>query len=174
MTEVLQIFPFNMHFCSVLQTGFTPNEWAVLVWNTHGCVRSNCIPTTCIAVSLRTTLSSLKEPHAWIYCTRRSMLRINKPVQSVPLVLCHSCNCGLTFPFLQEKRLQCLSFTGVKEKEWMMESLIRYIKVIGGPPGREGLLVGLKNGAVSIYIKTLLVMKANCSRRDASFWMDWS
>ncbi|KAG8002573.1 hypothetical protein GBF38_015038 [Nibea albiflora] len=48
----------------------------------------------------------------------------------------------------QEKRLQCMSFTSVREKEWVMESLIRYIKVIGGPPGREGLLVGLKNGAI--------------------------
>lgn len=66
---------------------------------------------------------------------------------------CWSWCCCLTSPSVQEKRLQCLSFTGVKEKEWVMESLIRYIKVIGGPPAREGLLVGLKNGAVSIYIK---------------------
>ena len=48
----------------------------------------------------------------------------------------------------QEKRLQCLNFHGVKEREWIMESLIRYIKVVGGPPEREGMLLGLKNGQV--------------------------
>uniref|UniRef100_A0A1A8F5N9 Intraflagellar transport protein 122 homolog n=1 Tax=Nothobranchius korthausae TaxID=1143690 RepID=A0A1A8F5N9_9TELE len=56
--------------------------------------------------------------------------------------------CSQHIILCQEKRLQCLSFTSIKEKEWVMESLIRYIKVIGGPPGREGLLVGLKNGAI--------------------------
>lgn len=48
----------------------------------------------------------------------------------------------------QEKKLQLFNFSGTKEREWVLESVIRYIKVVGGPPGREGLLVGLKNGAV--------------------------
>ncbi|KAG5888430.1 hypothetical protein JTB14_020205 [Gonioctena quinquepunctata] len=48
----------------------------------------------------------------------------------------------------QEKTLQSMFFSGEKEKEWNFESPIRYIKNIGGPPGKEGLLLGLKNGQV--------------------------
>lgn len=50
--------------------------------------------------------------------------------------------------FLQEKRLQLFDFEGVLVREWVMDAVIRYIKVAGGPPGREGLLLALKSGAV--------------------------
>jgi len=56
--------------------------------------------------------------------------------------------CSKNIILCQEKRLQCFSFNGAKDREWTMESLIRYIKVTGGPGGREGLLVGLRNGQI--------------------------
>ncbi|XP_013786897.1 intraflagellar transport protein 122 homolog [Limulus polyphemus] len=69
--------------------------------------------------------------------------KINQKVECTLLVVCtnHIVLC-------QEKVLQCLSFQGVKEREWIMEAAIRYIKVTGGPQGKEGLLVGLKNGQI--------------------------
>ncbi|RDD42914.1 Intraflagellar transport protein 122-like protein [Trichoplax sp. H2] len=69
--------------------------------------------------------------------------RINKKFDCNLLVVC-----ARHFVLCQEKRLQCYNFAGIKEREWVMESLIRYIKVIGGPTGREVLLVGLKNGLI--------------------------
>ncbi|XP_075229721.1 intraflagellar transport protein Oseg1 isoform X2 [Lycorma delicatula] len=48
----------------------------------------------------------------------------------------------------QEKRIQSITFDGIKEREWVMDSLIRYIKVVGGPSGKEGLLLGLMSGQV--------------------------
>ncbi|XP_051950041.1 intraflagellar transport protein 122 homolog [Xyrauchen texanus] len=77
--------------------------------------------------------------------------------------------CSQHIILCQEKRLQCLSFRAIKEKEWLMESLIRYIKVIGGPRGREGLLVGLKNGAIlKIFVDNpfaITLLKQNTSVR---------
>ena len=47
-----------------------------------------------------------------------------------------------------ERKLQLFNFKGKKVREWLLEAVIRYIRVVGGPTGREGLLIGLKNGCV--------------------------
>lgn len=61
--------------------------------------------------------------------------------------------CSENLVLCQDKRLQCLSFTGNMEREWSLDSSIRYIKAMGGPPEKEALLVGFKNGQiVQIFI----------------------
>ena len=69
----------------------------------------------------------------------------------------------------QEKKLQMMNFAGEIDREWMLESLIRYIKVIGGPPKKESLLVGLKNGNVlKIFIDNsfpVILIKQNVAIR---------
>lgn len=57
--------------------------------------------------------------------------------------------CAQHLVLCQEKRLQMLDFAGTLQREWIMDSYIRYIKVSGGPAGREGLMLGLKNGQVT-------------------------
>lgn len=56
--------------------------------------------------------------------------------------------CSEHLVICQDKSLQSMFFTGEKENEWNFESPIRYIKNVGGPAGKEGLLLGLKNGQV--------------------------
>ena len=57
---------------------------------------------------------------AIFFVTSRVKEKINQKIDCNLLVVCtnHLVLC-------QEKRLQCLNFHGVKEREWIMESLIR-------------------------------------------------
>jgi len=46
------------------------------------------------------------------------------------------------------QKIQLMNFSGVIEREWILDSAINYMKVIGGPPKKEGLIVGLKDGSI--------------------------
>ncbi|KAA0187203.1 Intraflagellar transport protein [Fasciolopsis buskii] len=48
----------------------------------------------------------------------------------------------------QDNVLTSLNFQGTKERQWNMSGPVRYIRIVGGPPTRETLLIGLKTGQV--------------------------
>ena len=47
-----------------------------------------------------------------------------------------------------ERKMKLVDFAGEQEQEWNFDSFIRFVKMIGGPAGRETALVGLRNGEV--------------------------
>jgi intraflagellar transport protein 122 len=46
------------------------------------------------------------------------------------------------------KKLQCINFDGIVEREWILDSFSRYVRSTGGPSGKEGVLLGLRNGQI--------------------------
>ncbi|KAL9653142.1 hypothetical protein ABK040_006358 [Willaertia magna] len=48
----------------------------------------------------------------------------------------------------QDKEIQMYDFKGNLQRIWELDTSIKYLKVIGGPPFKESLLVGLANGVV--------------------------
>ncbi|CAH8612583.1 unnamed protein product [Dicrocoelium dendriticum] len=53
----------------------------------------------------------------------------------------------------QANKLTLLNFQGVKEREWSLDDAVQYMRIIGGPPTKETVLAGMKNGQV---IKVIL------------------
>jgi intraflagellar transport protein 122 len=47
-----------------------------------------------------------------------------------------------------EQKLLLRNFAGRVEREWVFDSPVRCLRVIGGPAGAEGVLIGLKSGQV--------------------------
>ncbi|KAK9891411.1 hypothetical protein WA026_014648 [Henosepilachna vigintioctopunctata] len=84
--------------------------------------------------------------------------------------------CSEHLVICQDKKLQSMTFNGTRDKEWNFSSSIQYIKTTGGPPGKEGLVVGLKNGQVwEVYLDnlhSLLKVKINNSVRCLD--LSWS
>ncbi|XP_065214169.1 intraflagellar transport protein 122 homolog [Planococcus citri] len=85
--------------------------------------------------------------------------KLNKSLECNLLVVCSE-----HLIFCQEKRLQCYTFDGKNVAQWLMDDVVRYIKVVGGAAGNEGLIVGLADGQVlKIYISNpfpTLMMKS--------------
>ncbi|XP_015789085.1 intraflagellar transport protein 122 homolog [Tetranychus urticae] len=74
--------------------------------------------------------------------------KINQKFECTSLIVTSNCLVICT-----EKKLQCYSFKGHLEREWVLDSPIRYLKAIGGAVGRESMLIGLKSGQiVQIFI----------------------
>jgi intraflagellar transport protein 122 len=75
-----------------------------------------------------------------------------------------------------DKKLQLFTFASVRVREWVMESTIRYIKPVGGPAGREGLIVGCEDGTVvKVFIDnpfTVPLVKHKASVRSLDMSME--
>ncbi|OEH76693.1 putative WD-repeat protein [Cyclospora cayetanensis] len=55
------------------------------------------------------------------------------------VVLCHG------------NTLKLYDLEGKAQRQWNLKAAVRYVRVLGGPPGAEALLVGLRNGEV-LYV----------------------
>eukprot|EP00658_Telonema_sp_P-2_P030761 TRINITY_DN23172_c0_g1_i6.p1 TRINITY_DN23172_c0_g1~~TRINITY_DN23172_c0_g1_i6.p1 ORF type:complete len:927 (-),score=291.38 TRINITY_DN23172_c0_g1_i6:285-2963(-) len=106
------------------------------------CIRDRYKNRLAVQLPERIVVYQLKndDPHDMLY---GAVHKINKILDCNLLVVT-----SMHVTLCLERKLQLYNCTGEKEHEWVLESVIRYIKVVGGPVGREGLIVGLKSGLV--------------------------
>ena len=46
------------------------------------------------------------------------------------------------------KTISLMNFAGIIEREWVLDSEVTFIRIMGGAPKKEGFVVSLKSGAI--------------------------
>lgn len=111
---------------------------------TRDCVRKLAVYQDRLAIQLSDRMIIYELAHEDSYDMHyRVRERIHKKLECSLLVVT-----AINFVLCEGRKLQQYDFSGKKEREWILDAPVRYIKVLGGERGKEGLLVGLKNGQV--------------------------
>lgn len=115
-------------------------------------VRKLAIYKDHLAVQLAERVIIYEQAEAMHYKVKK---KLNMRVECSLLVICSE-----NLVLCQERTLQSLTLDGTLDRQWTMSAPIRYIKVIGGAPGREGLLVGCKDGSVTlVYLNNSVALE---------------
>ncbi|KAK7605351.1 hypothetical protein V9T40_007209 [Parthenolecanium corni] len=88
--------------------------------------------------------------------------KLNKSFDCSLLVVCNE-----HLIFCLDNKLMCYTFDNKIVGQWIMDDVVKYMKVVGGSPGQEGLIVGLENGEVlKVYLNNpfpTLLLKSNAA-----------
>ncbi|XP_022648353.1 intraflagellar transport protein 122 homolog isoform X1 [Varroa destructor] len=130
-------------------------------------VRKLAIYKDNLAVQLAERIMIYEQAEAMHYKVKK---KLNMKVECSLLVICSE-----NLVLCQERMLQSLRLDGNVDRQWTMSAPIRYIKNIGGAPGREGLLIGCKDGSVSlVYLNNSVALEMLKSQSSGVRCLDCS
>jgi len=90
--------------------------------------------------------SNIEDSTDMHFRSKEKIILGNKPCESIAVTSQHLLFCSGTI-------LELYSVDGKRQRMWQLESPVRYMRVDGGPEGREGVILGLENGFVlKVYI----------------------
>lgn len=90
--------------------------------------------------------SNIEDSTDMHFRSKEKIILGDKPCESIAVASQHLLFCSGAI-------LELYSVDGKRQRIWQLESPVRYMRVDGGPEGREGVILGLDNGFVlKIYI----------------------
>ncbi|PIC32819.1 hypothetical protein B9Z55_013017 [Caenorhabditis nigoni] len=112
-------------------------------------VKKMSLYDTKLAIQLSDKIQIYKQTSGLTRTDRRKYLKytlqdtIRKDLNSSLMVVTHGhlvvCN---------DEKLECYDFKGIRKRTWNMKSIVRYLRVLGGPAHRETLVLGTSDGGV--------------------------